>query len=410
MANLNGKYLSDFEKIKKRIEKLSAKSPEREEALESLLTIYLEAQENKTEIQEIHEGTAEDYAREIAESLPKKKRPDFLKIAGICAVFAVFIGASILLLLNMSDSYLLKKRGFNHVLKSENEYSILVELQEHGVHSYIDEKYELHHEPAWKTEIFVTEKGALAKGFAPKNGIFADEITVDEAEGTVFVKMHCERITDEFGSDQIVSPAVPMHKNNEKFLEYGTMTHFGRSTVEIRIGEAIFQGVIGDIYVAKNGEIHFTAKTEFVQGELSGAEEIAESGKPVELYFGSICTIAWERRGDKPEISLSNLSVPEDYYPEYRSAILLKEKDGISVAIKVYIDRNEKIAAKGNSVTSRYDDEVIKNFDSGYMNDAVIYDGGEKIGLLVEYELVSGEKITEEWFFTPEDETNGITG
>ena len=28
MANLNGKYLSDFEKIKKRIEKLSAKSPE----------------------------------------------------------------------------------------------------------------------------------------------------------------------------------------------------------------------------------------------------------------------------------------------------------------------------------------------------------------------------------------------
>ena len=44
------------------------------------------------------------------------------------------------------------------------------------------------------------------------------------------------------------------------------------------------------------------------------------------------------------------------------------------------------------------------------MDDAVIYDGGEKIGLSVEYELVSGERITEEWFFTPEDETNGIIG
>ena len=94
--------------------------------------------------------------------------------------------------------------------------------------------------------------------------------------------MHCERITDEFGNDQIVSPAIPMHKNNEKFLEYGMITHFGRSTVEIRINEAVFHGIIGDIYVAKNGDIHFTAKSELVKGEISKAKNAAESGDPIE--------------------------------------------------------------------------------------------------------------------------------
>ena len=404
MAELNGKYKEDFNEVKKYIEKTSAKCPEREETLESLSAIYLEAQENQTEISEIHEGTAKDYAKEIAESLPAKKKANFAKIAGICAVFSVIATAVIFLLLNMSDGYLLQKRGFNHVLSSENEYEILVELQEHGVISYIDEKYEIQRESAWKSELFITKKGIAEKGFIRKNGIFADEIIVDENEETVFIKMHCERITDEFGNDQIVSPAIPMHKNNEKFLEYGMITHFGRSTVEIRINEAVFNGIIGDIYVAKNGDIHFTAKNELVKGEISKAKNAVENGDPIELYFGSICTIDWERKEDKPGFSVNNISDAKDYYPEYRLAILEKEKDGIAIRITVYIDRNEKIAEKGNSTTSSWDDKIVKDFDTVYAKDAVIYDAGEKIGLPIEYELISGEKISEEWFFTLEDE------
>ena len=322
MAELNGKYKEDFNEIRKYIEKTAAKSSEREEALESLSAIYLEAQENQTEISKIHEGTTKDYAKEIAESLPKKKKPNFAKIAGTSTVFSVIVTVAIFLLLNMSDAYLLQKRGFNHVLSSENEYKILVELQEHGVISYIDEKYEIHNEPASKSELFVTEKGIIEKGFVQKNGIFADEIIVDETKETVFIKMHCEKITDEFGNDQMVSPAIPMHKNNEKFLEYGVMTHFGRSTAEVRINEAVFQGVIGDVYVAKNGEINFTVKTELVRGEISGTKSAAENGDTIEIYFGSICTISWERKEDKPGFSINNISVAKDYYPEYRLAIL----------------------------------------------------------------------------------------
>ena len=404
MAELNGKYKEDFNEIRKYIEKTAAKSSEREEALESLSAIYLEAQENQTEISKIHEGTTKDYAKEIAESLPKKKKPNFAKIAGTSTVFSVIVTVAIFLLLNMSDAYLLQKRGFNHVLSSENEYKILVELQEHGVISYIDEKYEIHNEPASKSELFVTEKGIIEKGFVQKNGIFADEIIVDETKETVFIKMHCEKITDEFGNDQMVSPAIPMHKNNEKFLEYGVMTHFGRSTAEVRINEAVFQGVIGDVYVAKNGEINFTVKTELVRGEISGTKSAAENGDTIEIYFGSICTISWERKEDKSGFSINNISVAKDYYPEYRLAILEKEKDGIAIRIAVYIDRNEKIAGKGNSTASSWDDEIVKECRTGYAKDAVIYNEGEKIGLTVEYELASGEKISEEWFFTIEDE------
>ena len=80
MNRLDGIYKEDFFEVKKCIEKFSAKCSEREEALESLSGIYLEAQEKGAPISEIHEGTAKDYAKEICESLPKKKKPSLKKI------------------------------------------------------------------------------------------------------------------------------------------------------------------------------------------------------------------------------------------------------------------------------------------------------------------------------------------
>lgn len=47
MNRLAGEYKEDFFEVKKYIEKFSAKGSEQDEAFESLLTIYLEAQEKK---------------------------------------------------------------------------------------------------------------------------------------------------------------------------------------------------------------------------------------------------------------------------------------------------------------------------------------------------------------------------
>ena len=207
MAELNGKYKEDFNEIRKYIEKTAAKSSEREEALESLSVIYREAQEHHTELLKIHEGTAKDYAKEIAESLPKKKKPNFAKIAGTSTVFSVIVMVAIFLLINMSDAYLLQKRGFNHVLSSENEYEILVELQEHGVISYIDEKYEIHNEPASKSELFVTEKGIIEKGLIIRHLVLPNHLENS--------KKVLEWIKNNFGKEILVSVMAQYFPSNK---------------------------------------------------------------------------------------------------------------------------------------------------------------------------------------------------
>ena len=116
MNRLAGEYKEDFFEVKKYIEKFSAKGSEQDEAFESLLTIYLEAQENETPVSEIHEVSAKDYAREIAEVLPQKKRLDLRKIFRIAVLAAVFIGFGIFVLLNMSEEHHLKIHGLGHVL------------------------------------------------------------------------------------------------------------------------------------------------------------------------------------------------------------------------------------------------------------------------------------------------------
>ena len=76
MAELKGSYKEDFNKVKKYIEKTAAKSSEREDALEGLFQIYIEAQENEEGIFAVHRNSSEEYAKEICESLPEKKKAD----------------------------------------------------------------------------------------------------------------------------------------------------------------------------------------------------------------------------------------------------------------------------------------------------------------------------------------------
>ena len=73
MKNLKGVYKSDFEEVKKYIEKNAANCDERKEAIESLFGIYLSAMENGERVFEIHENSAKEYAAEICEGLPEKK-------------------------------------------------------------------------------------------------------------------------------------------------------------------------------------------------------------------------------------------------------------------------------------------------------------------------------------------------
>ena len=90
MTELKGIYKDDFKKVKKYIEKNAAKCSEREEALESLLGIYIDAQENDEGIFAIHRGSPEEYAKEICEGLPDKKQANKKWIFAAAAVAVVF--------------------------------------------------------------------------------------------------------------------------------------------------------------------------------------------------------------------------------------------------------------------------------------------------------------------------------
>ena len=62
MRELGGAYKSDFEKVKKYIEKNAAKCSEREDAIESLRGIYLSSMEEGEGVFAIHKNSAAEYA------------------------------------------------------------------------------------------------------------------------------------------------------------------------------------------------------------------------------------------------------------------------------------------------------------------------------------------------------------
>ena len=112
MNELKGEYIFDFYDVKEYIEKHAKVGEKRNEALETLHGIYLEAQENETPISEIHEGSAKEYAKEIVEGLPHMA-PEKRKIMRRIVV-AVFAAVLAVIAYFTSDFYYMQKYGYNY--------------------------------------------------------------------------------------------------------------------------------------------------------------------------------------------------------------------------------------------------------------------------------------------------------
>lgn len=70
---LSGEYLRDYSEIEKYLKKHIQKGEKLEEALSDLYEMYSDLEAEGSDISSAHEGTAEEYAKELAENLPKKK-------------------------------------------------------------------------------------------------------------------------------------------------------------------------------------------------------------------------------------------------------------------------------------------------------------------------------------------------
>ena len=401
MNRLEGVYKEDFFEVKKYIEKFSAKGTEREEAVESLLAIYLEAQKNGAGISGIHEGGAKEYAKEIAESLPKKKKPSIKKILPLAIAGVVLVFAAVMAAAGASEDYLLEKRGLGFVLNNPYKYWVEVSDIPQGAYLYFDDEYEMQYESLLKSEIIKTEKGFSSDGFIKENGIFADEIVIGDEENTVFIKMHVERTEDKHGNEQMISPVFPANKDMGSLEKYGEITHFESAGVSADIAESYFNGAIRDIYIDKNGNIVFTVKMELERSDGTDVESYIENGGEIELFFKSACVITWEKREEKSSFSAQNLFAPKEFVPEYEFLTLEKtSSDGkVTVSFGVFVDKNGEMKDIGNWRNIGYEEEI--ETDSDYVEIEISEDG--TVVYALKYQLSSGEKISEELVFTTGD-------
>lgn len=117
---LSGEYLRDYSEIEKYLKKHIQKGEKLEEALSDLYEMYSDLEAESAEISSVHEGTAEEYAKELAENLPEKK-VFFTKKRIILCLISVALIAGICFYNNSP----LKRMtgGLDYVAKHIDDYS-----------------------------------------------------------------------------------------------------------------------------------------------------------------------------------------------------------------------------------------------------------------------------------------------
>ncbi|MBR3963095.1 MAG: hypothetical protein IKK14_06170 [Oscillospiraceae bacterium] len=277
MAELKGEYIFDFYDVKDYIEKHAKTCPERNEAIETLHSIYLEAQENKTPISEIHECSAKEYAKEIVEGLPHmapEKRRIIRRV--IIAVFALVFAV---LAYFTSDFYYMKKGGYNYYMK-------FPEIFYGAPYGKGDENY-----TAYFTigdDGFPTQDANLSAA-----GMYFDKAMVSENYDEFFtVIMRSET--------KQVSPMQYGFKYPG--FSYGSGEYFWMHTKSGRISAEVcglpFSGEV--VRVNATGKdlcywIDFTASDE--NADYSGISKRINSGEIVTVELNDISNMSWHYKG-----------------------------------------------------------------------------------------------------------------
>ncbi len=342
MTELNGKYLSDFNEVKKYIEKLSAKGAEREEAIESLLAIYAEAQENGSEISEIHEGTAKYYAEEIAESLPRKKRinkkPLFAAMGIAAAIILVAAGYF------TRDALYIENGGYGFALKYPEKFEFTRTLSEKD--EYIG-NFTVNELSTAETDPELERFGIICENWS----FFGYDGEQDDRH----FEMHMVSKVKKYGAEgkMIYTPVVTL--NGE---EVWIHNEHGGSL------ESTFKGALGEIKAYLNGDLYIGEITEYNDRgtdfrytiRFSAADENADctgninrliSGDYVTVDFEKIVRVAWDYKGAGNLLKegklpfFSSYDIVEEKEPVETVEYYAETSDGsVKVAFHTYYDKN----------------------------------------------------------------------
>lgn len=134
--NLSGKYLDDFNEVTKYLKKYAAKGEKLNEVLDDLSELYSDLEAENAPISSAHEGTAEDYAKELLENLPKKKT--FFTTKRFVLIFAAIAVVAGICFYNNSPLKRMKE-GLNYVAEHTDDFSFEVI----NIESYIIEIWDM---------------------------------------------------------------------------------------------------------------------------------------------------------------------------------------------------------------------------------------------------------------------------
>lgn len=115
---LSGEYLADFNEVTKYLKKHAAKGEKLSEVLDDLSELYSDIEAEGSPLSSVHEGTAEDYAKELLENLPKKK--PLFTTKRLVFLFAFLFAIFFFMEVFYDSAY----RGINDVLKNPDSYII----------------------------------------------------------------------------------------------------------------------------------------------------------------------------------------------------------------------------------------------------------------------------------------------
>ena len=338
MAELKGEYILDFYNVKEYIEKHAKTCPERNEAIETLHSIYIDAQENGTPLSEIHEGSPKEYAKEIVEGLPHmapEKRKIIRRIA--TAVLAV---AFVLAAYFTSDYYYMQIGGFNYVMRYPDKFY-------GGAHGGFDRETYVAH-------VTVGDDGSLTQ----------DEKLADI--GIYFEGGGAPGGSDEFFSVRMRSKTV----KDSATSYYLRVPGFSFSCREFYWVDTVYDitakvdglPFIGEIErVDGTGydmiyDIYFHASDE--NADYSGIAAKINSGETIEITFEDVHYYSWNYKG------LKEILLVEGYFPffvdyKYRPAneeIYSKDKEEEVPDVYYYFETSDGKARA--VVRTEYNEEL----------------------------------------------------
>ena len=280
MAELKGEYIYDFYDVKEYVEKHAKTCPERNEAIETLHSIYLDAQENDTPLSEIHENSAKEYAKEIVEGLPHMA-PEKKKIIKRI-VIAVLAVAFILTAFFTSDVWNLYVGGFNYRMK------FFERTNGYGLY-YTDEDFIVNlTDENWRDPESYSNLSEL--------GIYFDKVTFEK-----------DAYFDIFMTSKTIQTSLTSYMHFKPCMTYGTAQYYRN----FKFHEPVTAEINGVTYIGKLMTCDATGRDlkywiffepEDENADCTGCREAFKNGEELKITFGEIDMEHWSYPGLKQMI------------------------------------------------------------------------------------------------------------